>query len=182
MHASRIATPPPLATVVSAHRSVVVTGGARGIGAATVARFAAAGDRVVALGRDGDALARLETVVTNGALVTTAVCDITDEDAVGALFHALGPVDVLVNNAGIAESAPLHRTTLDAWTRHLAVNATGSFLCLRAVAPGMRARGAGAIVNVASTAGRVGAPYTAAYTASKHALIGLTRAVISVRT
>ncbi|MFZ0040824.1 MAG: SDR family oxidoreductase, partial [Solirubrobacteraceae bacterium] len=85
-------------------------------------------------------------------------------------------VDVLVNNAGIGESAPLHRTTLADWERHLKVNATGTFLCLREVIGGMRERGGGAIVNVASTAGRVGVPYTTAYTASKHAVVGLTRA------
>jgi NAD(P)-dependent dehydrogenase (short-subunit alcohol dehydrogenase family) len=83
---------------------------------------------------------------------------------------------VLVNNAGVAESAPLTRTTLESWTRHLAVNATGAFLCTRAVLDGMRERDEGAIVTVASTAGRVGAPYTAAYTASKHAAVGLMRA------
>ena len=86
---------------------------------------------------------------------------------------------MLVNNAGIAESAPLAKTTLESWARHFDVNVTGPFLCMRAVVPGMRARQAGAIVTVASTAGRVGAPYTSAYTASKHAAVGLTRAVAS---
>jgi len=96
-----------------------------------------------------------------------------------AVFGEIGAVDVLVNNAGIGESASLPATTLDAWRRHLEVNATGPFLCTRAVVPGMRERGAGAIVTVASTAGRVGVPYTSAYSASKHAVIGLTRAVAS---
>ena len=149
-------------------RTVVVTGGARGIGLATVTRFSAAGDTVIALGRDPAALAKLS--------VSTHVCDVTDGDAVAAVFAEIGAVDVLVNNAGIGESAPLHRTTLADWTRHLEVNATGPFLCLQAVLPGMRERGSGVIVNVASTAGRIGVPYTAAYTASKHALVGLTRA------
>ena len=94
-----------------------------------------------------------------------------------AAFSEVGPVDLLVNSAGVGESAPLAKTTLEAWTQHLEVNATGPFLCMRAVVPGMRERGAGVIVTVASTAGRVGTPYTAAYTASKHAAIGLTRAV-----
>lgn len=150
-------------------RTVVVTGGSRGIGRATVERFAAAGERVIALGRDAAALDRLG--------VATHVCDVTDEDAVAGVFAQLGAVDVLVNNAGIGESAPLHRTTLDDWRRHLEVNATGPFLCMRAVARGMRERGTGAIVTVASTAGRIGVPYTAAYTASKHAVVGLTRAL-----
>jgi NAD(P)-dependent dehydrogenase (short-subunit alcohol dehydrogenase family) len=136
-------------------RLVVVTGGGGGIGRAVAARFA--DDRVLAPGR--------------------SECDVTDEESVAAFFSAAGPVDVLVNNAGFAESAPVHRTTLESWRAHLDVNATGAFLCTRAVVAGMRERGRGAIVTVASTAGRVGAPYTAAYTAAKHAAVGLMRAV-----
>ena len=150
-------------------RTVVVTGGAKGIGRATVGRFAALGDRVVALGRDAGALAALE--------VETQVCDVTDEPAVTRVFGEIGAIDVLVNNAGMGESAPLHHTTLESWERHLKVNATGAFLCMRAVVPAMRERGSGAIVSVASTAGRAGVAYTTAYTASKHTVIGLTRAV-----
>ena len=138
-------------------RVVVVTGGTRGIGRAVAERFEAAGDRVVALGR--------------------ADCDVTDEGAVAAAFERIGPVDVLVNNAGVSSSAPLHRTTLDDWRAQLDVNATGAFLCARAALPGMVERGTGRIVTVASTAGRAGARYTAAYTASKHAAVGLMRAV-----
>jgi NAD(P)-dependent dehydrogenase (short-subunit alcohol dehydrogenase family) len=137
-------------------RVVVVTGGGGGIGRAVAARFA--GDSVVhAPGR--------------------ADCDVTDEESVTSYFARVGPVDVLVNNAGLAESAPLARTSLSSWRAHLDVNATGAFLCTRAVVPGMRERGRGAIVTVASTAGRAGAPYTAAYTAAKHAAVGLMRAV-----
>ena len=138
-------------------RCVVVTGGTRGIGAAIAARFAAAGDDVIAVGR--------------------SECDVTDEAAVAALFERVGPVDVLVNNAGIASSAPLARTTLDDWRAQLDVNATGAFLCTRAALPGMLERDRGRIVTVASRAGLSGSRYTAAYTASKHAAVGLTRAV-----
>jgi NAD(P)-dependent dehydrogenase (short-subunit alcohol dehydrogenase family) len=152
-------------------RTVVVTGGAKGIGRAVVERFAQAGDRVIALGRDQRALSTLE--------VETVVCDVTDEAAVDSTFTRIGTVDVLVNNAGIGESAPLARTTLASWASHFDVNVTGPFLCMRAVVPGMRERGRGAIVTVASTAGRVGVPYTSAYSASKHAAVGLTRAVAS---
>jgi NAD(P)-dependent dehydrogenase (short-subunit alcohol dehydrogenase family) len=150
----------------------VVTGGAKGIGLAVVERFAALGDEVVALGRDREALARLA-----GGGVATRVCDVSDEAAVSAAFEQIGDVDVLVNNAGIAESAPLSKTTLKSWGAHFDVNVTGPFLCTRAVADGMRTRGSGSIITVASTAGRVGAPYTSAYTASKHAAVGLMRAV-----
>ena len=93
-----------------------------------------------------------------------------------AFFERTGPVDVLVNNAGLGSSAPLHRTTLDDWREHLDVNATGAFLCTRAVVGGMVERGTGRIVTVASVAGLAGARYTAAYAASKHAAIGLMRA------
>jgi NAD(P)-dependent dehydrogenase (short-subunit alcohol dehydrogenase family) len=140
-----------------ASRRVVVTGGTRGIGAAIAARFEAAGDEVVAVGR--------------------TECDVTDEVAVAALFERVGPVDVLVNNAGVAISAPLKRTTLDDWRTQIDVNATGAFLCTRAALPGMLERDSGRIVTVASRAGVAGSRYTAAYTASKHAAVGLTRAV-----
>jgi NAD(P)-dependent dehydrogenase (short-subunit alcohol dehydrogenase family) len=138
-------------------RLVVVTGGTKGIGSAIAERFARAGDTVEAVGRD--------------------VCDVTDEEQVAALFRRLGPVDVLVNNAGIGESAPLGRTTLDDWRRHLDVNATGAFLCTRAALGPMLERGDGRIVTIASVAGKAGARYTGAYTASKHAAVGLMRAV-----
>jgi NAD(P)-dependent dehydrogenase (short-subunit alcohol dehydrogenase family) len=137
-------------------RTVVVTGGTKGIGKAIVDRFEAAGDQVIGVGR--------------------ATCDVTDEEQVNALFQTVGLVDVLVNNAGLALGAPLARTTLEEWREHLDVNATGAFLCTRAVLGGMIERGDGRIVTVASTAGLRGARYTAAYTAAKHAAIGLMRA------
>jgi NAD(P)-dependent dehydrogenase (short-subunit alcohol dehydrogenase family) len=150
-------------------RVVVVTGGGKGVGKAIAERFAGVGDRVVAVGRDQEALA--------ATAAETEVCDVTDEAAVTALFERLGRVDVLVNNAGAATSAPLGRTTLDDWRALLDVNATGAFLCTRAVLGGMVERDEGRIVTVASTAARAGSSYTAAYTASKHAAVGLMRAV-----
>jgi NAD(P)-dependent dehydrogenase (short-subunit alcohol dehydrogenase family) len=156
-------------------RLVVVTGGGKGIGRAVVERFAANGDRVVAVGRDHEAIQA--TAATCGEAVRGAICDVTDEAAVAALVDRIGAVDVLVNNAGAAATAPLERTTLADWQAQLAVNATGAFLCTRAVVPGMVERGSGRIVTVASTAGRVGSRYTAGYTASKHAAVGLMRAV-----
>jgi NAD(P)-dependent dehydrogenase (short-subunit alcohol dehydrogenase family) len=134
-------------------RVVVVTGGAKGIGKAVAERFA--GEQVHAPGHDE--------------------LDVTNEAAVQEFFEQLDHVDVLVNNAGIASGAPLVRTTLDDWRAHLDVNATGAFLCTRAVLGGMIERGDGRIVTVASVAGLVGARYTAAYSASKHAAIGLMR-------
>ena len=137
-------------------RVVVVTGGAKGIGKAVAERFAAAGDQVEAAGHDE--------------------LDVSDEGSVQSYFERLGRVDVLVNNAGIASGGPLARTTLDDWRSHLDVNATGAFLCTRAVVGGMIERGDGRIVTVASVAGLTGSRYTAAYTASKHAAVGLMRA------
>ena len=108
--------------------------------------------------------------------VGTAVCDVTDEADVTSVFEKVGAVDVLVNNAGISTSAPVGRTTLDAWNAQIAVNATGPFLCTRAVIDGMKERGSGSIITVASVQGLIGSPYTSGYTASKHAAIGLMRA------
>jgi NAD(P)-dependent dehydrogenase (short-subunit alcohol dehydrogenase family) len=87
-----------------------------------------------------------------------------------------GP-DILVNNAGIAESAPLLKTTDELWHRHLSINLSGSFYCSRAALPSMLEHGWGRIINIASIAGKTGAPYIAAYAASKHGLLGLTRSV-----
>ena len=86
-------------------------------------------------------------------------------------------VDVLVNNAGVSSSAPVHKTTLDEWERQIRVNATGAFLCTRAVLPGMRERDRGRIVTVASAASVHGSRYTSGYTASKHAVLGFTRSL-----
>ena len=134
-------------------RRVVVTGGAKGIGKAVAERFGT--DEVHAPGHDE--------------------LDVTNEEQVTAFFEHLGRVDVLVNNAGIGTGASLARTTLDDWRAHLDVNATGPFLCTRAVVGGMIERGDGRIVTVASIAGLTGMRYTAAYAASKHAAIGLMR-------
>jgi NAD(P)-dependent dehydrogenase (short-subunit alcohol dehydrogenase family) len=144
-------------------RVVVVTGGGKGIGRAVCERFRTGGDRVVSVGR------------TAGEV--DEVCDVADEAQVTALFERLGRVDVLVNNAGIAGSAPFVKTKLADWQQHLDVNATGAFLCTRAVLGGMLERNYGRVITVASVAGRHGMRYTASYTASKHAAIGLMRAV-----
>jgi NAD(P)-dependent dehydrogenase (short-subunit alcohol dehydrogenase family)/enamine deaminase RidA (YjgF/YER057c/UK114 family) len=157
----------------------VVTGAGRGIGAATARALAEAGWSVVLAARTREGIERQS--VELGALGRRAkavVCDVTEESAVEALAREaemLGPVAVLVNNAGAAGSMPLVRTSLEEWNRLLAVNATGAFLCTRAFLPGMLERKWGRVVNVASTAGLSGGKYLAAYSAAKHALVGLTR-------
>jgi len=162
-------------------RVALVTGG-RGLGRAIAVALGAAGLGVAVGARTGAEVD--ETVAgiraAGGTAVAVAV-DVTDpasvEAAVAQAVAALGPIDVLVNNAGIAESAPFARTDPAMWDRHLRVNATGPYLLARAVLPGMLERRWGRVVNVASVAGLLGAPYVSAYTASKHALVGLTRAL-----
>lgn len=159
----------------------VVTGGGSGIGAATAAALLQAGARVTLMGRDAARLDAQRTALGGGENVACVSVDITDEDVVNAAFaraaETLGAIDILVNNAGQAQAAPFAQTDLALWKRMLDVNLTGAFLCTRAVLPAMLARKAGRIVNVASTAGQVGYPYVAAYCASKHGVIGMTRAL-----
>ena len=156
----------------------VVTGGGGGIGRAVAVRMLAAGHRVVLTGRNEAALAEAAAALAPGdtAAVDIAVFDVADEAAVAGALGGLD-VDVLVNNAGWATSAPLAKTTLDDWRAMLAVHATGAFLCTRAVLPGMLARDRGRVVTVASTAALAGARYIVAYTAAKHAAVGVMRAV-----
>ena len=159
-------------------RRALVTGGSRGIGRAIGERLAADGGDVVAVGRDRRALDDVAAAVTDGGGKIEAVrCDVTDEDAVAELFARVGPVDVVVPNAGVSASAPVHRTTLADWDRQLRVNATGVFLTTRAALPAMRERDHGRIVVVASVASLHGAPYISAYAASKHAALGFVRSV-----
>jgi NAD(P)-dependent dehydrogenase (short-subunit alcohol dehydrogenase family) len=160
-------------------RVAVVTGAGRGIGAATARALAAAGLDLVLAARTREQIERQRAELTAlGRAARAVVCDVTDEASVAALEREaakLGPVAVLVNNAGAAGSMPLARTSLDEWNRLLAVNATGAFLCTRAFLPGMLERRWGRVVNVASTAGLRGGKYLAAYSAAKHAMLGLTR-------
>jgi len=163
-------------------RVALVTGGGRGIGRAVAADLAAAGLAVAVAARTAAQVEAAAAELRKAG--TTAIgirLDVTDAasvvNAVARTVAALGVVDVLVNNAGIAESAPFARTDPESWERHLRVNATGPYLMTRAVLPGMLERGWGRVINIASLAGLDGAPYVSAYTASKHALVGLTRAL-----
>src|SRR5438093_1144119 len=146
----------------------------------------------LALGREGCAVAVAartpdEVAATADELRRLGVeaaaldLDVSDADAIarvaGAVTTALGPVEILVNNAGLAESAPFAKTDGALWDRHLRINATGPYLLSRALLPAMLASGWGRVINIASVAGLRGAPYVTAYTASKHALVGLTRAL-----
>jgi NAD(P)-dependent dehydrogenase (short-subunit alcohol dehydrogenase family) len=161
-----------------------ITGGGRGIGRAVALAFAREGARVALVARTAAEVERAAREIADECEVETAhaACDVSDRGSVERAFGAAaerfgrGP-DVLVNNAGIAESAPLVKTDDELWQRHLAINLTGTFYCTRAALPAMIERGWGRVINVASIAGKTGAPYIAAYSASKHGVLGLTRSV-----
>jgi len=152
---------------------VVVTGGGRGIGAATARLFKEKGYRVTVMARSRN---QIETLADEIGAYAVRV-DVGDPASVEAAFMAAGPVDILVNNAGMVRTSRVMKTDVRVWEEHLKVNLTGSFLCALKVLPGMVSRGRGRIVNVASIAAVRGLPYLAAYCASKHGLIGFTRAL-----
>jgi NAD(P)-dependent dehydrogenase (short-subunit alcohol dehydrogenase family) len=164
-----------------AGRHAVVTGGGRGIGLAIAGRLAAFGASVSLLGRDRDRLEAARRQLPAGTDCATHACDVADARAVDEAFAGLArdgrPVAILVNNAGVAQSAKLAATDDALWQRMIATNLTGTFLCTRAALPLLLAAPAGRVVNVASTAGLVGYPYVAAYCAAKHGVVGLTRAL-----
>jgi NAD(P)-dependent dehydrogenase (short-subunit alcohol dehydrogenase family) len=165
-----------------AGRGAVVTGGGRGIGAAVARALTAAGVRVLVAARTIAEVERAAAALAReGGTAWATDCDVTDPDDVRRLSETavtrLGNVDILINNAGTAASAPFRRITLDEWNRMFTVNATSAFLCSQAFLPGMVSRGWGRIVNVASVAGLKGERYIAHYVAAKHALVGLTRAL-----
>ena len=161
-------------------RTALVTGAGRGIGRATVLGLARAGASV-ALG--ARTVAEIEAVAAEvrglGGRAAAGACDVSRPDEVRRLFEQaraeLGPVDILVNAAGVAPSALLHRTTTEQWRAALDTNLSGCFYTLREALPGMLERGFGRVVNVASIAGKTGYPYIAAYAASKHGVLGLTK-------
>ena len=189
MSATESVIPHPLAG-----QHAVVTGGGRGIGAAIARELASLGARLTLMGRtqatlDSTAASLREDT---GARVDVAVVDLTRPESIEAAFSKITAeiagteakggsqsdgASILVNNAGRAASAALMRETLEQWEAMMALNATAAFLCCRAVLPAMTKAGGGRIVNVASTAGLKGYAYVGAYCASKHALIGMTRAL-----
>ncbi|MDQ0314213.1 SDR family NAD(P)-dependent oxidoreductase [Amorphus orientalis] len=162
----------------SSGRHAAITGGGTGIGAAIAQALKADGFRVTLLGRRKDVLERTAEAI-GGA--TTVPADVTDPESVAAAFDKAtadnGAVEVLVNSAGIASTAPFLKTDMALLRKLFSVNVEGVVTCSQAVLPAMLEAEAGRIVNVASTAGLKGYAYTSAYTASKHAVIGLTRSL-----
>jgi NAD(P)-dependent dehydrogenase (short-subunit alcohol dehydrogenase family) len=162
----------------AARLHAVVTGGGRGIGAAIATRLAADGIAVTLMGRTKSALDEVAAGIDESASIAV---DVGDPESVRRAFagarEAMGPVDILVNNAGTADSAPFARVDGDHWRRMMAVNLDGVFHACSEVVAGMRERGWGRIVNIASTAGLKGYPYVVAYCAAKHGVVGLTRSL-----
>jgi 2-hydroxycyclohexanecarboxyl-CoA dehydrogenase len=155
----------------------LVTGGAGGIGSATASRLAAEGARVAIGDLNGEAARELAADLGGAGLEL----DVTSAESIAAAVAAtelqLGPIDVLVNNAGVAGELFFTQTPPEVWDNMLAVNLRGVFAVTHAVLPGMHERGAGAIVNVASEAGRVGSPLSVVYSATKAGVIGFTKAL-----
>lgn len=160
-------------------KQALITGGGRGIGKAIALAFARAGARVALAARTREQVE--ETAGEIGENAIGLVCDVSDPESVLRTFSEMrerfGDADILVNNAGIAESATLVNTTDELWHRHLAINLSGTFYCTRAALPAMLKKGWGRVINIASIAGKTGAPYIAAYSASKHGVLGLTRSI-----
>ncbi len=158
-------------------RVALITGGGRGIGAAAAARLADSGHRVVLTARSEAELQAVAADLPGQSLCVRA--DLTEPGAAEAIFSAaedaFGGVDVLVANAGAAMSAPVHKTTDEDWARMLELNLTAAFRCIRRAVPGMKQRRYGRIVVIASAAATRGEPLIAAYTASKHGVLGLVR-------
>ena len=167
-----------------ADRTAFITGGGRGIGRAVALAFAREGARVFVVARTEAEVGRVAAEVNAefSHAAAHAACDVADPRSVEEAFAAAreffgAGIDVLVNNAGVADSSKFAETSDEFWRRHLDINLTGTFYCMRAALPPMVERGWGRVVNVASVAGKTGAPYVAAYTASKHGVVGLTRSV-----
>ncbi|MCX7169991.1 MAG: SDR family NAD(P)-dependent oxidoreductase [Proteobacteria bacterium] len=162
-------------------KHAVVTGGGTGIVAAIAEALISAGAAVSIMGRTGQRLRAEAARLEQGGRAQACVADVTDPTSVSAAFAAasaaFGPVQILINNAGAAKSAPFARTGLDLWQEMLAVNLTGVYLCCQEALPPMLEAGYGRIVNIASTAALTGYAYTSAYCAAKHGVVGLTRSL-----
>ena len=162
---------------VESHSVALISGAGRGIGRAVAVRLSDAGHRVALTSRNKDELHGTADACSGETLVVRG--DITDPAFVEELFGTVedrwGPVSVLVANAGAGMSAPVTRTTDEDWQRMLDLNLTAPFRCVRRALPPMIDAGHGRIVVIASVAAKVGEPYIAAYTASKHGVLGLVR-------
>ena len=164
------------------NKVVVITGGSGGLGRSLASAFAHAGSAVCICGRDQARLAEAQQVIASaGNNVLVLPCDVTDRVQVAALAREverqLGNAQILINNAGIARAMSFLATPDDFWDQTIQTNLTGAYNCTKAFLPAMVRAGWGRIINVASTTAKVGYSHVTAYTASKHGLLGLTRAL-----
>ena len=161
-----------------AGRHAVVTGGGSGIGAAIAEALSKAGAHVTVMGRKQD---KLDAVAGRLENTRAVACDVADATSVAGAFEqaraGFGPVSILVNNAGLAPAAPFEKMAPDTLRQVLSVNVEGVFACTRAAIADLKADPAGRVINIASTAGLKAYAYVSAYVASKHAVIGATRAL-----
>jgi 3-hydroxybutyrate dehydrogenase len=153
-------------------KRVLITGGGTGVGADLARGFSEAGAQVVIAGRR---LQALQGVAARYKNVTCHAADVTDESDVVALFKASGPCDIVIANAGAADSAPFSKTSLAQWNAMIGVNLTGTFLTLREGLNQMT--GWGRLISIASIAGLEAYPYVSAYVAAKHGVVGLTKSI-----
>jgi NAD(P)-dependent dehydrogenase (short-subunit alcohol dehydrogenase family) len=159
------------------NQHAVVTGGATGIGLGVTQALCREGVKVTVMGRNKQ---RLDELAATNELINAIQVDITDPQSVDDAFKAasaIQPITILINNAGAADTAPFHKTTLEQWQRLLSINLTGTFLTTQAALAEIKAAEHGRIINIASTSGLKGYAYTSAYSAAKHGVIGLTRSL-----
>ena len=158
----------------------IVTGAGQGIGRAIAERFAQEGARVLVADINAGTVSTVAKQITRqGGKAVAQVCDVRDPAAVGAMFDTaeehFGPVDIVVNNAGLSGATAILDETVEHWDRMFAVNVRGVFLGVQEATRRMLPRGTGCIINMASGVGKIGRPYMTSYCATKHAVIGVTR-------
>ena len=156
------------------NKHAIITGGGTGIGAAIADALDKLGARVTLMGRRAEPLHNTAQTLQNAQVIRV---DVSDESSVAKAFAEAGDFDILINNAGLAKSAPLSRTTLEHWQQSIAVNLTGVFLCSKVAVGVMKNKPYARIVNIASTAGVKGYAYVSAYCAAKHGVIGFTKSL-----
>jgi 3-hydroxybutyrate dehydrogenase len=163
-------------------KTALITGGGRGIGRSCALAFAKEGAQIVVAARTESEIEKVAAEIREmGRRALAVILDVREPESIERAFKRaaseIGTVDILINNAGIARSEPLVKCSEELWQEVIDVNLNGTFRCTKAALPGMLQKGWGRIINIASVAGKAGAPYISAYTASKHGVLGFTKAL-----